>query len=98
MQDPFQCGFFTGFIFAGILGFIMGRIREARVRFGDIHRPMNTFSDASQPTLTAFGVYIRGLLGIVGCLLWVLILSLFLNYFFRYVYPAIHNFALGLGR
>ncbi len=97
MQDPFQCGFVTGLIFALIFGFISGRIREGFARRGDMFRPMNTFSDAVQPRLTAFGVYIRGLLGIVGCLFWVLILSLFLNYFFKYVYPAIHDFALGLG-
>jgi hypothetical protein len=74
MINDFTYGYVYGFVSAGILGFFLGQIREARNKVRQINRPLDTFADASQPKMTAGGIVISGIRSVLTCLFWVLLL------------------------
>ena len=74
MINDFTYGYVYGFVSAGIIGFIMGRVREARGKMGQRNRPLDTFPDASQPKMTAADIVRNSILSMFTCIFWVLVL------------------------
>jgi len=66
-QDTFCCGAIFGFVMAGIIGIILGQIRESRNRIGARNRPLDTFPDASHPGMTSTGVVRKSIGAIFTC-------------------------------
>jgi hypothetical protein len=74
MSHNFWGGIIYGFIAAWIIGAILNVIREERGKWGRQNRPLNTYSDAEQPNLTAAGIVRDSWLGVLGCIFWTLVL------------------------
>jgi hypothetical protein len=55
-QNSFCCGSLYGFIAAGIIAFILVKLREARLKMGLRNRPLSNFPDAAQPEMTSSSV------------------------------------------
>ena len=57
MNDPGFCvGTVCGFLYAGVIGWILSQMREARVKMGNRDRTLDKFPASLQPTLTPGGL------------------------------------------
>ena len=74
MNQNICYGMVYGAIAAGIIGFVLGRIRETRTKMGQMKRSLDHFPDADQPTMTSLGVVKNSLFSMVGCVFWMLVL------------------------
>jgi len=74
MLNDFTYGFVYGFISAGVIGFILGKVRECRGKMGQRNKYLNTFPDAIQPKMTPTGIVRSSILSMFACLFWVLAL------------------------
>jgi hypothetical protein len=88
IPEGWLCGFFYGVLVAGILGRIFQEIHAANMRRGDMHRPLDTFPDANQPRLTAFGITRTSCFGYFGCLFWIVVF-IFIAYVLYRISPVV---------
>jgi hypothetical protein len=72
-------GGLCGFIAGGILGWIMVRIRDARVRTGRKDSSLDQFSHAALPKLTPAGVVRASRMATLEVIGWVVVLILFIG-------------------
>lgn len=79
VENSFCCGAAYGFLAAGIMGVILSRIREARVRSGLQNLNLDRFSDAVQPSLTSAGVVHNSHLAMVSVVFWSLLLIIIIG-------------------
>ena len=82
MDENLIKGVIIGFLFAGFVGFTLGRIREARVRFRQRSQPLDSFPDSLQPRLTPIRIVRRSCLAVFSCLFWLAVLSFSIIGFF----------------
>ena len=79
-MSPELCrGVIYGFILAGIIGFLLNRIREGRASAKRMRQPLDTFPDAFQPRMTPIGIVLKGLIGILACSFWLFVLLVVLG-------------------
>jgi hypothetical protein len=79
-MSPELCrGIVYGFILAGIIGFLLNRIRHARARTGQMRQPLDTFPDAAQPGLTPLGIVRKGTCSMFACAFWLVLLLVVLG-------------------
>ena len=52
MDTTFLGGGVCGFVYAGIIGWILFRMREAQLKMGHRDRPLDKFPDSAHPDLT----------------------------------------------
>ncbi len=76
LENNFYCGLAYGLTAAGILGFILRRIREARTKMGKSKKPLNTFPASEQPNLTPGKIVRSSIFSTVGCFFWAIIFIL----------------------
>ena len=77
MSPEFWYGFTSGFIVAGIFGFLLSRMRESRAKIGQMNKALDKFPDAEQPKLTPLGIVGHSATSVFGCLFWLFIFILF---------------------
>lgn len=94
MKEVFLTGYVIGFLSAGFIGVLIGRIRFNRTRMGERRRPLDTFPDALQPNLTPIGIVRRSIGAMVSCLIFVVFLIIFI-YLSVYIYKNWVDVILG---
>lgn len=77
-QNSFCCGSLYGFIAAGIIAYILVRLREARVRMGLRNRALSNFPDAAQPEMTSSGIVSTSRQAMLAYAMWTFMLLVIL--------------------
>ena len=92
-QEIFNYGWQYGLIWAFVFGFTLGRIRANRNAMGAGNRPLDTFSDASQPRSTPIGIVRNSRRAAVFYVFWIIAFVIEIIIFWQYTLALQRYFA-----